>query len=305
MSGAAEGVYGAPHPDLAEVAAGAAQFSPLVVGAQPLEDAPAASLARLVIAAPPAVLERRYVLAQALRVLAPGAELVAMAAKDRGGARVRGELEAFGCDVAERSGRHQRICVTRRPAAPVGIETAITEGGPRIVPQLGLWSQPGVFSWDRLDPGSAQMIPIAGDFSGRGADLGCGIGVLSVATLASPNVTALTSIDIDRRAVLAAQHNLNDPRVRVIQHDLRAAPPPGLEGLDFVVMNPPFHDGGQEDRRLGQLFIARAASLLRRGGICRLVANVGMPYEAALAEHFAAVRPLGVAGGYKLFEARR
>ena len=304
MSGAAEGVYGAPHPDLAEVAAGAAQFSPLVVGAQPLEDAPAASLARLVIAAPPAVLERRYVLAQALRVLAPGAELVAMAAKDRGGARVRGELEAFGCDVAERSGRHQRICVTRRPAAPVGIETAITEGGPRIVPQLGLWSQPWVFSWDRLDPGSAQMIPIAGDFSGRGADLGCGIGVLSVATLASPNVTALTSIDIDRRAVLAAQHNLNDPRVRVIQHDLRAAPPPGLEGLDFVVMNPPFHDSGIEDHGLGFAFIAAARRALRKGGGLWMVANRHLPYEARLAELFRVVIPREDQGGFKVIEAR-
>jgi 16S rRNA (guanine1207-N2)-methyltransferase len=304
MMTAAEGVYGAPHPDLAQVASDAPRFSPLVPGAAMLEDAADASLTRLVVAAPPAVLERRYVLAQALRILATGGELVALAPKDRGGARLRGELEAFGCVVAERAGRHQRICELRRPAAPTGLDAAIAEGAPRIVPALGLWSQPGVFSWDRVDPGSAQLLKIAGDFSGRGADLGCGIGVLATAVLGSPNVTALTAIDIDRRAVLAAQHNLDDPRVRVIQHDLRA-PPPGLEGLDFVVMNPPFHDGGQEDRRLGQIFIARAAALLRRGGICRLVANVGMPYEAPLAEHFAAVKPLGVSGGYKLFEARR
>jgi 16S rRNA (guanine1207-N2)-methyltransferase len=304
MSAPAEGVYGAPHPDLAEVPRDARRFSPLVPGAEGLEAAAEASLARWVIAAPPAVLERRYVLAQALRTLVPGGALIAMAPKDRGGARLRGELGAFGCAVVESAGRHQRICVTTRPPSPIGLEAAIVQGGPQIVPSLGLWSQPGVFSWDRVDPGSAQLLEIAGDFSGRGADLGCGIGVLSGAVLASPNVTALTAVDIDRRAVLAAEHNLDDPRVRVMQHDLRG-PPPGLEGLDFVIMNPPFHDGGSEDRRLGQAFIARAAALLRRGGVCRLVANIGMPYEAPLAEHFAAVKPLGVKGGYKLFEARR
>ena len=299
-----EALYGDPLHDLVETAADAKRFSPLVPGRDQIEDAPSAAFDRITVAAPAGVLERRFVLAHALRALKDDGELIALAPKDMGGSRLRKELEAFGCAVNETARRHHRICVVRKPADPIGLDAAIADGGPQVVETLGLWSQPGVFSWDRLDPGSAQLLPIAGDFSGRGADLGCGIGILSIAVLGSPNVVALTGVDIDRRAVLAAQHNLNDPRARVIQHDLRE-PPPGLEGLDFVVMNPPFHDGGQEDRRLGQIFIARAASMLRRGGLCRLVANVGMPYEATLAERFAAVRPLGVAGGYKLFEARR
>ena len=35
-----------------------------------------------------------------------------------------------------------------------------------------------------------------------------------------------------------------------------------LQDLDFVVMNPPFHDGGTEDRSLGEAFIRRAAAVL-------------------------------------------
>ncbi len=80
---------------------------------------------------------------------------------------------------------------------------------------------------------------------------------------------------------------------------------PQPQSLDFVIMNPPFHDGGVEDRRLGQVFIERASALLRKGGVLRLVANVGMPYEATLAERFTAVKPLAQAKGYKLIEARR
>jgi 16S rRNA (guanine1207-N2)-methyltransferase len=280
------------------------QLSPLVRGAAVLEAAAEGAFARLVIAAPPGTLERRFVLAHALRSLEAGGELVALAPKDKGGARLRKELATFGCEVAETARRHHRICVTRRPQAPADLAAAIVEGGPQIAPRLGLWSQPGVFSWDRLDPGSALLLQSAPTFAGSGADLGCGVGVLARAALASPEVTALTLVDIDRRAVDAARRNIDDPRASFLHADVREDLP-GLAGLDFVIMNPPFHDGGAEDRALGQVFIRRAAAMLRKGGVCRLVANIALPYEAPLAQAFSAVTPLGKAHGYKLFEARK
>src|SRR5207245_2471269 len=82
------GVYGHPPQGLAAVPARAVQLSPLVPGAAALEDAPAGSFARLTIAAPPGTLERRFVLAHALRALAPDGELIALAPKDKGGARL-------------------------------------------------------------------------------------------------------------------------------------------------------------------------------------------------------------------------
>ncbi len=114
----------------------------------------------------------------------------------------------------------------------------------------------------------------------------------------------MSLIDIDARAVAAARRNVDDPRASFLQHDLRS-PPPGMANLDFIVMNPPFHLSGAEDRSLGQTFIRRAAGVLRRGGICRLVANIGMPYEAVLTECFSAVQSLGQQHGYKLIEARK
>ena len=131
------------------------RLSPAVVGARGLESLADATLARVVIAAPPGTLERRYVLAHGLRALAPGGELIALAPKDKGGSRLAGELAAFGCTVSEDARRHHRICRCARPAAPSGLEAAIAAGGLQRVPALGLWSQPGVFCWDRIDPGSA------------------------------------------------------------------------------------------------------------------------------------------------------
>jgi 16S rRNA (guanine1207-N2)-methyltransferase len=85
--------------------------------------------------------------------------------------------------------------------------------------------------------------------------------------------------------------------------DARTAP--ALEGLDFVVANPPFHDGGAEDKGLGQAFIRRAHAVLRKGGTLWLVANRHLPYEAVLTPLFAKVEPRADAGGFKVYEARK
>jgi 16S rRNA (guanine1207-N2)-methyltransferase len=300
----ASAVYGVPPPELAEVADDARQVSPLVPGAYPLEDEPDLSLDNLVVYAPPGAVERRYVLAEALRALKAGGSLVALAPNDKGGKRLRKELEAFGCLVSEDARRHHRICASARPATPVGLEAAIAEGALPGPPRLGLWSQPGLFSWDRPDPGSAQLVPYLGDLAGAGADLGCGVGVLALAALASPKVKALTLIDIDRRAIAAARRNVADPRAAFLQADLREGAPLD-QPLDFVIMNPPFHDGGAEDRSLGRDFIRRAAGMLRRGGVCRLVANVALPYEAVLKEVFATALMVDQSLGYKIYEARK
>ncbi len=297
-------LYGLPTPGLVEIPAKALQVSPLIPGSADLADLSDASADDVIIFAPGGTLERDYVLAQALRVLRPGRRLLALAPKDKGGARLRKALEAFGCEVIEDARRHHRFCSGTRPDTLHGLDAAIAAGAPRIVEDLGVWSQPGVFSWDRLDPGSARLIELLPPLSGKGADLGCGVGLLATAVLASRAVTALTCVDIDRRAVACARHNLDDPRVAIVQADVRRMDD-DLSGLDFVVMNPPFHDGGHEDRDLGVAFVETAARCLRRGGSCWLVANRHLPYEAALGRLFASVAVKADAGGYKIIEARK
>jgi 16S rRNA (guanine1207-N2)-methyltransferase len=299
-----EAHYGLPSPSLASPAAESIQVSPLIPGSVELESMGESTLLRFIVAAPPGTLERRFVLAHALRAVRPGGEFVALAPKAKGGARLRQELEAFGCAVVETARHHHRICLTRRPTAPTGLEQAIAQGALQFAPALGLWSQPGVFSWDRVDPGSALLLETAPAFAGAGVDLGCGVGLLGKALLAGPAVTALTFLDIDRRALTAARRNIDDPRAVFVHGDGRSAADE-IADLDFVIMNPPFHDGGREDRALGQAFIAAAARRLRKGGVCRLVANVTLPYEQALIAHFSTVSLVAQARGYKVHEARK
>jgi 16S rRNA (guanine1207-N2)-methyltransferase len=295
------GVYGTPPAELAEVPAGAIQFSPLIPGSGPLEQQEAGTLGELVVLAPPGTVERRYTIALALRALAPGGSLTVLAPKDKGGSRIAKELKSFGCNSTETSRRHHRICTGERPALLVGLEEALTEGNPRRDETLGLWTWPGVFSWSRHDPGSALLEQNLPPLGGRGADFGCGIGILARAILASPKVEHLAMLDIDRRAVEMAARNVDDPRVELRWADIRTGTE--LKGLDFVVMNPPFHDGGAEDQSLGQTFIRRAAEALRPGGVLWLVANRHLPYEAVLKSLFKRVTPKIEANGYKIYEA--
>lgn len=295
-------LYGFPPLQLHPRSAGEAQTSPLSPGSQALEALAPGSLDEATVLAPPGAVERRYTLALVLRALKPGAPLVAMAPKDRGGSRLKKELEAFGCAVEEGAKRHHRICHLERPAALADIEDAIAEGAPRLVPSLGLWSQPGVFSWDRVDPGTAALIEALPPLAGGGADLGCGVGVLAHRVLASPAVTRLHLVDIDRRAIECARRNVDDARAAFAWGDATALP---LEGLDFVAMNPPFHEAGWEAKALGQRFIEAAHRALRKGGVLWMVANLHLPYEGVLEPLFARVERRGSSGPYKVFEARK
>ena len=297
-----EAIYGLPPPELAAAGPGAMQLSPRIPGAAAIEDLPDGVLSRLVVLAPPGTLERRYTVAHALRALEPGGELIVLAPKTKGGARLGGELVEFGCRPREDARRHHRICRLVRPAMLVGIEDAIAASSPRIVPALGLWSQPGVFSWDRLDPGTAVLLAHASGMAGRGADLGCGVGPLARQVLKSEGVGELICADVDRRAIEAARRNIDDPRARFLHHDIRLGDPV-LTALDFVIMNPPFHDAGAEERGLGLAFISAAANMLRKGGVCRLVANIALPYESRLNAEFTRTTMLAQSGGYKVYEA--
>ena len=303
MSSGRHLVYGAWGPDLAQPVAGGLQVSPLIPGSADIAQIADATVDGAVILAPPGALERDFVLAHALRVLKPGAPLSVFAPKDRGGSRLKTTLTRFGCPIVETARRHHRFCSTSRPLALAGLDAAIAAGEPRIASPSGLWTQPGVFSWDRPDPGSLVLMEVLPSLTGDGADLGCGIGLLGRRVLASPDVTNLLCVDIDRRAIACAEHNLLDPRAKTLWADVRRFD--GPTHLDFVVMNPPFHDAGSEDRTLGVSFIEAASRMLGRGGVCWLVANRHLPYEAPMAQAFASVSLKAETGGYKVFEARK
>ena len=298
------GIYGTPSEEVLGLPVNAIQFSPLIPSASTLELQDERTLGSMTMLAPPGTLERRYAIALALRALAAGGAFTVAAPKDQGGTRLRKELQAFSCSVKETARRHHRIVACVKPDKITGLDEALLNGGPQMVAGLELWSQPGVFSWDRIDPGTTLLMQHLPALNGRGADFGCGIGVLARAVLASTKVAQMTLIDIDRRAIGAARRNLDDPRLRFFWADVRD-PDPELTGLDFVVMNAPFHDAGTEDQALAQSFVKRAADCLRKDGVLWLTANRHLPYEAVLKPLFKRAELKIETGGYKIYEAHK
>ena len=293
-------IYGRP-PAVFDPPHSATQTSPLIPGSQTLEDVEAGSVDEITLYAPPGAIERRYVLALALRALKVGGRLDVMAPKDKGGSRLAKELKGFGVSFAEEAKAHHRRAILTRPETVEGLDEAIASGAPRVVAGLDAWSQPGVFAWDRIDNGTALLADALPALKGNGIDLGCGYGALATVVLRSAAVKSLKLVDLDRRAVEAARKNITDERVSFDWADVRL-----LEGdgtLDFVVSNPPFHDGGVEDKRLGQKFIRKSADLLKKGGVAWIVANRHLPYEKDLEEAFKRVRMVADQNGFKIFEA--
>jgi 16S rRNA (guanine1207-N2)-methyltransferase len=305
QSSFAHAVYGSPSAALCVPPANALQVSPLHPGSTDLAGLDGGSVANITMLAPPGTIERRYAIAQALRALQPGGLLTLLAPKDAGGGRLVGDLAGFGIDATAVSKRHHRICTVLRPPTITGLDeaisAAITAGGPQAIPGSHLWSQPGLFSWDRADPGSLLLLEYLPKFSGHGADFGCGFGLLTGIILLSPKVIHLTAIDVDGRAIKAVTRNVKPERTTIVWADIRTLTLPPT--LDFVVMNPPFHTGGAEDRALGTAFITKAAACLKTGGELWLTANRHLPYEAVLTAQFKTIEPIASANGFKVYKA--
>src|SRR5258708_15291580 len=146
------GLYGTPPAELLSPPPDAIQLSPLMPGAQALEQQRDNTLASMTMLAPPGTLERRYAMALALRAVVPGGAFRVLAPNHQGGTRLRKEMQAFGCTVEETARRHHRIVVCARPDNLAGVDEALSNGGPRFIEELGVWSQPRLFSSDPVSP---------------------------------------------------------------------------------------------------------------------------------------------------------
>lgn len=198
------------------------------------------------------------------------------------------------------------IMLIKTEAAPPVLAEWVAHTQLRLIPETGFYSLPGLFSWDRIDIGSSVLIDHVTGLKGIGADFGCGYGFLSRHILQNyPQVDRLYGLDKDLRAVEACRMNCPDDRVQVMQADC-TKPIQGLpDPLDFIVMNPPFHDGRGEDRHLGQAFLQTAAKHLKKGGVCWIVANTHLPYESVLKEYFQAFEEIAKVKGFKILQAIR
>src|SRR4249919_2476345 len=252
----------------------------------------------------------RALLAQALARLAKGGVLVACAGNDAGARSLQRDLEALAGPTHALSKHRCRACWAVREGSD---DTALAREWlqadvPAREEASGLLTRPGVFAWDRVDAASALLAArLPADLHGRGADLGSGNGYLAAQVLARGHaVRAMDLYEADARALALSRHNLGEREgveLGFHWHDVCSGLP--QKDYDFIVSNPPFHEGRADSPELGIAFIRAAAASLVENGRLLMVANRHLPYEAALAQAFASVRTLADQDGFKVIEARR
>lgn len=173
----------------------------------------------------------------------------------------------------------------------------------RIPTQYGqLKSAPGLFAESKIDEGSqllARYIP--NDLQGHGADLGAGYGYLSsVALMQSSGITHLDLFEVEYRALECARENLKlFTHFSVFWSDVTKGI--GEAKYDWIVTNPPFHQGSNQTFELGQRFIQVALQALKPGGKLFMVQNAHLPYMKMIHET-QAVKKLTQGSGFVVWE---
>lgn len=262
----------------------------------------------VLIDVPQNILHMRYLIARALRLLRPDGLLVCAGDNNAGGKRLASIFKDFGLSVDLSVSRDKARCVVARniEVEEEAVEEALSAGGVQRVLGGDFVSQPGVFGWDKVDPGSKILTDfIPSGLSGAGADFGCGYGYLSRFVLSEcAGVKQFSCIDADYHALKLCEKNLYslDQSVSYMWEDLTHLQSE-LQHLDFVIMNPPFHMGKKTDISIGKSFIDTASSVLKKSGRLFMVSNVHLPYEDVLASQFDRVIKHHEGRGFKVHEA--
>lgn len=171
---------------------------------------------------------------------------------------------------------------------------------------LTLCALPGVFSQNRLDVGTAVLLPFLHKVkSGKIADFGCGAGVIScyLAKL-NPN-NHIYALDVDAFALKSTALSFAENSLPDTQLSLCAVT--GIADaamqLDAIVSNPPFHQGVQTNYVASEDLCRQAKAHLKISGELWIVANRFLNYAQFIEQQFKQVSIQADEKGFKVIHA--
>ncbi|AZF44524.1 23S rRNA (guanine(1835)-N(2))-methyltransferase [Pseudomonas sp. R1-43-08] len=241
--------------------------------------------------------------------LAPGAEVIA-GAMLKHLPRAAGELleryiGPMHATLAVKKARLLIATVADRPAAVSPYPTRYTLDTPAIE----LLNHANVFCREGLDIGTRAFLPHLPNNLGsaRVADLGCGNGVLAIASALHNPDAQYTLVDESFMAVQSATENwqaaLGERNVIVRADDGLAGQQ--AQSLDVVLCNPPFHQQQVVGDFLAWRMFQQAREALVVGGALYIVGNRHLGYHSKLARLFRGVEQVAATPKFVILKARK
>jgi 16S rRNA (guanine1207-N2)-methyltransferase len=279
------------------------------VPAIPASETPAGPFDRVLIRVPKtlALLEEQLIRLQGQ--LAPGAQVIA-AAMIKHLPRAAGDLleRYIGPVQASLAVKKARLLIaTAQDQAPA---TSPYPTRYRLdSPAIELLNHANVFCREGLDIGTRAFLPHLPKNLGaaRVADLGCGNGVLAIASALQNPQAHYTLVDESFMAVQSAAENwhaaLGERDVEVRPGDGLAGQPP--QSLDVVLCNPPFHQQQVVGDFLAWRMFQQAREALVVGGALYIVGNRHLGYHSKLARLFRGVEQVAATPKFVILKARR
>lgn len=176
-------------------------------------------------------------------------------------------------------------------------------------PAIELLNHANVFCREGLDIGTRAFLPHLPKNLGaaRVADLGCGNGVLAIASALQNPEAQYTLVDESFMAVQSAAENwraaLGDRDVIVRADDGLAGQEP--QTLDVVLCNPPFHQQQVVGDFLAWRMFQQAREALVVGGALYIVGNRHLGYHSKLARLFRGVEQVAATPKFVILKARK
>jgi 16S rRNA (guanine1207-N2)-methyltransferase len=275
----------------------------------PASEPPTGPFDRVLVKVPKtlALLEEQLIRLQGQ--LAPGAQVIA-GAMIKHLPRAAGDLleRYIGPVQASLAQKKARLLISTPQAKPPSVSPYPTRYW-LDEPKIELLNHANVFCREGLDIGTRAFLPHLPKNLGtaRVADLGCGNGVLAIASALQNPDAHYTLVDESYMAVQSAAENwraaLGDREVIIRAGDGLAGQE--AQSLDVVLCNPPFHQQQVVGDFLAWRMFQQAREALVVGGALYIVGNRHLGYHSKLARLFRGVEQVAATPKFVILKARK